>query len=97
MREEYYMPIWIKAVLAFLLVMIGIVLTYCTFRFFPVPQEAGFDARGSLMYVMTALGGVLLLFVTGIMMARRHPYSIFGICLGLFLIMLVIIRCLVIP
>lgn len=92
MLEEYYMPIWIKAILAFILVLLGIALTYCMFRFFPVPQKAGFDARGSLMYVLTALGGILILYVVGLIMARRHPYSIFSVCMLIFIMLLISIR-----
>ena len=86
------MPIWIKALLAFALIMIGIVLTYLSFKFFPIPNETGFDGFGSLMYVFIALGVSVLVFILGLIIDRRHPYSLFAICLTLFLVLLILIR-----
>jgi hypothetical protein len=48
MKEEFYMPLWIKALLGFGLVMAGILFTFITYRFFPVKKESGFDNSGSL-------------------------------------------------
>ncbi|MEO5907511.1 MAG: hypothetical protein ABIQ11_12345 [Saprospiraceae bacterium] len=84
MHEEYYMPIWIKALLGFALVMVGILFTFIVFRFFPVLKETGFDGLSSLMFVFFALGMCLVLYVGGLVFDKRHPYSIFAICLGLF-------------
>lgn len=81
-REEYYMPIWIKALLGFALVILGIFFTFLTFRFVPVPKEAGFDGWSGLLYVFIALGVVLLVFIIGLMMDKKHPYTLFGLCLG---------------
>ncbi len=92
MREEYYMPIWIKGLLGFALVMAGILFTFIVFRFFPVPKETGFDGLSSLMFVFFALGICLVLYVGGLIFDKRHPYSIFAICLGLFASSLVLIR-----
>ncbi|HZV68809.1 MAG TPA: hypothetical protein VFG10_04665 [Saprospiraceae bacterium] len=96
MREEYYMPIWIKALLAFLLVMLGILFTFIMYRFFPVPKETGFDGLGSLMYIFFILGALELVFIFGVMFLRKHPYSLFSTCLLLFLVGLILIRWLVI-
>ena len=92
MKEELYMPIWIKTILAFVLVMAGILFTFIVFRFFPVSKDVGFDHLGSLMYVFIALGGCFLLFVVGLLFDKRHPYTLFVICLFLFTILLIIIR-----
>ena len=95
MKEEYYLPIWIKALLGFALVMLGLLFTFIVFRFFPMPKGTGFDGLNTLITVFVALGIILLLFVVGLIMDKRHPYSLFGICLGLFVLALVLIRVLV--
>lgn len=92
MRDEYYMPIWIKGLLGFALVIAGILFTFIVFRFFPVPKEAGFDGLSSLMFVFIVLGICLVLYVGGLIFDKRHPYSLFAICLGLFASALVLIR-----
>jgi len=92
MREEYYMPIWIKAILGFALVVGGMLCTFLVFRFVPLPKESGIDGFGSLMMVFTALGAILVLFVLGLIFDRRHPYTLFSMCMGLFLVLLVLIR-----
>ena len=86
------MPIWIKTLLAFALVMFGVLFTFIVFRFFPIPKETGFDSLNSLMYVFIALGACLILFIIGLLMDRKHPYSLFTLCLGLFLVILILIR-----
>ncbi|MDQ3015102.1 MAG: hypothetical protein M3R25_00025 [Bacteroidota bacterium] len=92
MKEEFYMPIWIKTLLGFALVMGGIVFTFLVFRFIPVRKETGFDGLNSLMFVFLALGIALLLYIVGLIFDKRHPYSIFTFCFGLFLGALLLIR-----
>lgn len=92
MKEEYYMPIWIKALLGFVLVMGGILCTFLVFRFIPIRKETGFDGLSSLMIVFIALGIALLAYIAGLIFDKRHPYSIFSICFGLFLVALGMIR-----
>ena len=92
MKEEFYMPGWIKAVLGFALVMLGLLFTFIVFRFFPVKKEAGFDGMGSLIYSFFALGMVLILYVVGLLMDKKHPYTLFFICIGMFVLLLAGIR-----
>ena len=92
MKEEFYMPGWIKAVLGFALVMLGLLFTFIVFRFFPVKKEVGFDGMGSLIYSFFALGMVLILYVVGLLMDKKHPYTLFFICIGMFVLLLAGIR-----
>ncbi len=92
MKEEFYMPIWIKTLLGFALVMGGILCTFLVFRFVPVRKEEGFDGLSSLMFVFMALGIALVLYIGGLLFDKRHPYSIFSICFALFLGALILIR-----
>ena len=92
MREEFYMPLWIKALLGFGLVMTGILFTFIVFRFFPIPNQTGFDGLDVLFYVFLSLGAVRFIFIIGLVMDRKHPYSLFGICLGVFTVLLILIR-----
>ena len=52
-----YKPIWLKAVLAFALIFLGILLTFIVYRFFPIPKQEGFDGLGALLYIF--LGDVV--------------------------------------
>ena len=92
MKEEYYMPLWIKTLLGFGLVMAGILLTFATYRFFPVKKESGFDNLGSLKFTFISLGMVLIVFIIGLLMDKRHPYSLFILCLSMFVLLLAGIR-----
>ena len=92
MKREFYMPGWIKAVLGFALVMLGLLFTFIAYRFFPVKKEADFDDRGWLIYSFFALGIVLILYVVGLLMDKKHPYTLFFICIGIFLLLLAGIR-----
>ena len=92
MKEEFYMPVWIKALLGFALVMLGLLFTFVVFRFFPVRKEPGFDSEGSLYYYFFALGMVLILYIIGLLLDKRHPYTLFMICLGMFVLLIAGIR-----
>ena len=92
MKEEFYMPIWIKAILGFALVMLGIIFTFAVFRFFPVKKETGFDHMGSLTYAFISLGMVLVIFIIGLLMDKKHPYTLFALCLGMYVVLLAGIR-----
>lgn len=96
MDEQFYKPIWVKAVLAFLLVMLGIFLTYLMFKFFPVPNEAGYNRYGALRYIFLGLGLTLVLYIVGVIFMRNYPYRIFLLCLMLFFGILVFVRYMVI-
>lgn len=86
------MPVWIKGLLGFGLVMAGLLFTFLIFRFFPVPKQTGFDGLDSLLLVFLSLGLSLLLFIFGLMLDKKHPYTLFSFCLGLFLVLLILIR-----
>jgi hypothetical protein len=92
MEEEFYMPIWIKALLGFALVMVEILFTFLVFRFIPIPKQSGYDGLGALLYVFSAMGISLILFVVGLLMDKKHPYTLFALCLGSFLVVLGLIR-----
>ena len=92
MKEEFYIPIWIKALLGFALVMLGILFTFIVFRFFPVKKEPGFDGWGSLVYSWFSLGIVLVAYIIGLLMDKKHPYTLFFICLAMFVLLLAGIR-----
>ena len=92
MKEEFYMPIWIKALLGFALVMLGILFTFIVFRFFPVKKEPEFDGWGSMVYSLFSLGIVLVAYIIGLLMDKKHPYTLFLICLAMFVLLLAGIR-----
>jgi hypothetical protein len=96
MDEQLYKPIWLKAVLAFLLLMLGILFTFLVYRFFPVPKQTGFDGLDELLYIFLGLGFCIVLYITGVILNRNHPYRIFSFCLFLFLMILIVVRWLVI-
>jgi len=96
MDEQLYKPIWVKAVLAFALVMSGILLTFLMYKFFPVPNEAGYNGFGALRYVCMGLGLTLVLYIVGVIVMRNYPYRIFLLCLMLFFGILVFVRYMVI-
>lgn len=96
MEEQFYKPIWVKALLGFALVMLGIFLTFLMYKFFPVPNEAGYDGFGALRYVCLGLGFTLLLYIVGVIFIRNYPYRIFLLCLMLFFGILVFVRYMVI-
>ena len=48
MDEQFYKPIWVKAVLFFALLFAGVLLTFLMYRFFPVPNQVGYDGLGAL-------------------------------------------------
>jgi hypothetical protein len=72
--------------------MVGVLFTFLMFRFFPVPKQTGYDGMDALSYVFMSLGAVLILFITGLIMDKKHPYSLFAICLSVFVTLLVLIR-----
>jgi hypothetical protein len=92
LKEEFYMPLWIKALLGFGLVMAGILFTFITYRFFPVKKESGFDNSGSLTFVFISLGMVIMVYIIGLLIDKRHPYSLFILCLLMFVLLLAAIR-----
>jgi hypothetical protein len=96
MKDEYFKPIWIKALLGFALMMVGLLLTFLVFRFIPVPNDKGYDGLSPLLTVLFCLGGIEILYILGVIFSRNHPYVIFTLCLFAFLIVLILIRWLVI-
>jgi hypothetical protein len=95
-EEQFYKPIWIKALLAFALLMSGIVLTWMMFKFFPIPNQEGSKGMGALKYICTGLGITLILYILGVIFARNYPYRIFLLCLMFFFGILVFVRYMVI-
>ena len=96
MKEENHKPIWFKALMGFLLCMIGLLFTFLVFRFIPIPNQTGFDGLSGLLLVLFCLGGIELLYIAGLLFSRHHPFRIFSLCLTLFVIALLLIRWLVI-
>lgn len=96
MDEQFYKPIWVKAVLGFTLLFAGVLLTFLMYRFFPVPNEAGYDGFGALTPIFIGLGVTLVLYITGVIIVKNHPYRIFALSLMLFFGILVFIRYMVI-
>lgn len=91
-KKIIYIPGWIKAVLGFALIMLGVLLTFLMFRFFPVRKETGFDSMGALIYSWFALGISFVLYIVGLIIDKKHPYTLFFICLGIFAVLLAGIR-----
>lgn len=91
-----FKPIWIKAILGFLLFMIGLVFTFLVFRFIPIPKETGYDGLSGLLLTLFCLGAIEILYILGVIFSRNHPYRVFSMCLLLFLTTLLLIRWLVI-
>ena len=94
--EQLYKPIWVKAVLGFALIMLGIFFTFLMYKFFPVPHESRFHGFGALRYVCIGLGLTVLLYIGGVIAFRNFPYRIFMLCLMLFFGILVFIRYMII-
>ena len=92
MKDEYFKPIWIKAILGFLLMILGLVFTFLVFRFIPIPKQEGFDGFGGLMIVLFCLGGFEVSYILGVILSRNHPYVIFSVNLVGFMILLLSIR-----
>lgn len=92
MDEQLYKPIWLKAVLAFALILLGILLTFIVYRFFPIPKQEGFDGMGALLYIFLGLGVCVVLYLVGVILRQNHPYRMFFISLCLFVIILVFVR-----
>jgi hypothetical protein len=95
-KDEYFKPIWIKAILGFALIVFGLVSTFLVFRFIPIPKEEGFDGLGGLMIVLFCLGGFELSYILGVIFSRNHPYVIFTVNLFAFILLLFAVRFLVI-
>ena len=57
MKPELYQPIWIKAVLGFVLFMLGLLFTFLVFRFIPISKKEGVDGLGGLLIVLFCLAG----------------------------------------
>ena len=91
-EKVIYIPNWMKAVLGFALIMLGLLFTFLLFRFFPVLKETGYDQRGALEYSLFALGVVFVMYLVGLIMDKKHPYTLFFICLAIFAMLLVGIR-----
>jgi hypothetical protein len=96
MKDEYFKPIWIKAILGFLLFMLGLLFTFLVFRFIPIPKEEGYDGLGGLMIVLFCLCGFEISYILGVIFSRNHPYVIFSVNLIGFLLLLFLVRWLVI-
>jgi len=96
MEEQFYKPLWVKAVLGFGLVFAGILFTFMMYKFFPVPNQARFDGFGALTYVGIGLACTLIIYILGVLYSRNHPYRVFSLCLMFFIGFLVIVRSLVI-
>lgn len=92
MDELLYKPIWLKAVLAFALILLGILLTFIVYRFFPIPKQEGFDGLGALLYIFLGLGFCVVLYLAGVILRQNHPYRMFFISLALFVMILVFVR-----
>jgi len=92
MKKVIYIPGWIKVVLGFALIMLGLLFTFLIFRFFPVRKETGYDQMGALQYTWFALGVVFVMYLIGLAIDRRHPYTLFFVCLGIFVLLLAGIR-----
>ena len=92
MKKEIYIPGWVKVVLGFGIIMLGLLFTFLVFRFFPVRKETGYDGMGALVYAWFALGVVFVMYLVGLIMDKKHPYSLFFICLGIFVLLLAGIR-----
>ena len=97
MKDEYYKPIWIKAILGFVLFMFGLASTFLVFRFIPLRKQGGVDdGFDGLMIVLFGLGIAEFSYIVGVILGRNHPYIIFSVNLVAFLILLFTIRLLVI-
>ena len=96
MHEQFYKPIWVKASLGFALIMLGILLTFLMYKFFPVAKEPGFHGFGALKFVFIGLGFTFCLYILGVILIRNYPYRVFLLCLMLFFGILVFIRYMVI-
>ena len=96
MDEQFYKPTWVKAVLFFALLFAGVLLTFLMYRFFPVPNQAGFDGLGALTPIVIGLGVTLILYVVGVILIKNHPYRIFALSLMLFIGILIVVRYMVI-
>ena len=92
MKDEYFKPIWIKAILGFLLMILGLVFTLLVFRFIPIPKKEGMDGLGGLMIVLFCLGGFELSYILGVVLKRNHPYVVFAVNLIGFVILLLLVR-----
>ncbi len=92
MKDEWYKPIYIKTILGFLLIMVGLLLTFLVYRFFPVPKSEGFDGLGAVMLTLYGLGGTEVLYILGVVFSRNHPYVVFCLSLFLFIFVLIFIR-----
>lgn len=93
MNEDYFKPIWIKAILGFALMMTGLLFIFLVFRFFPIPKQTGFDALNAVLLSLYVLGGIEVLYIIGMLIQKNHPYRVFTSCLVLFTGILVLIRC----
>ena len=96
MNDAYFKPIWIKALLGFALMMVGLLFTFLVFRFIPIPKETGYDGLSSLMLILFCLGGIELLYILGVIFSRNHPYVIFSLCVIAFVVVLGMVRWLVV-
>jgi hypothetical protein len=96
MDEQLYKPIWLKAVLAFLLVFLGILFTFLVYRFYPIPKQAGFDGRAALLYIFLGLGASVVIYLAGVMMRQNYPYRFFLLGLTVFALILGYVRVVVI-
>ena len=96
MDEQFYKPLWVKAVLGFALLFAGLLMTFLMYRFFPVPNQAGYDGFGALTPIFIGLGVTLGMYIAGVMLMRNHPYRVFALSLMLFIGILVFVRYMVI-
>ena len=96
MDEQFYKPIWVKAILFFALLFAGVLLTFLMYRFFPVPNQVGYDGLGALTPICIGLGVTLALYVVGVIMMKNHPYRVFALSLMLFIGILIVVRYMVI-
>ena len=89
MKAEYYEPIWVKTLLGFGLMIIGLLMTFLVYRFIPVPKLEGYDGFRSVLLTLLGLGAVELFYIVGVMFSKNHPYVIFTLCMVLFILGLV--------
>ena len=92
MDEQLYKPIWLKAVLAFLLVLLGILFTFLVYRFMPIPKQQGFDGLGELIYIFIGLGICVTIYLVGVILRQNYPYRMFFVSLVLFVAILFYVR-----
>ena len=90
MNEEYKVPLGI------VLTICGIFFIFMTFRFVPVPDPESLKGTLNMFWLWVsafgALGLVLFIYIFRLIMYDQRPLPLFGLCIGLFLIFLVLIR-----